>query len=126
MGERIMSEGTILVADDEDDIKIVITLYLESRGFEVLTAFDGLDAIEQAQKSKPDLILCDVMMPVVNGYEVAAKLQADPETRDIPIIMLSAAAHQDAVKQGLEAGARDYIVKPFDPQQLEETMRKYL
>lgn len=121
-----MSEGTILVADDEDDIKIVITLYLESRGFEVLTAFDGLDAIEQAQKSKPDLILCDVMMPVVNGYEVAAKLQADPETRDIPIIMLSAAAHQDAVKQGLEAGARDYIVKPFDPQQLEETMRKYL
>jgi len=121
-----MEKKTILVADDEEDIKVVLRLYLESRGFNIVTAFDGLDAIDQAQQHKPDLILLDVMMPVVNGYEVAAKLRADPATSDIPIVMLSAATHEDAVRKGLEAGARDYVMKPFDPQKLEDTIRKYI
>jgi len=121
-----MDEKTILLADDEEDIKIVVRLYLESKGFNIVTAFDGLDAIEQIQKSKPDLILLDVMMPVMNGYEVAAKVRSNPETKDIPIVMLSAATHEEAVKKGLEAGANDYVMKPFEPAKLEETIRKYI
>jgi DNA-binding response OmpR family regulator len=126
-GVRAMSDPkTILVADDEEDVKFVVKLYLESKGFNVLTAFDGLDAVEQIEKQKPDLILLDVMMPVMNGYEVAARVRANPETREVPIVMLSAASHEEAVRKGLEAGANDYLMKPFEPTKLEETIRKYL
>jgi two-component system, OmpR family, alkaline phosphatase synthesis response regulator PhoP len=121
-----MEKKIILLADDEEDIKVVVQLYLESKGYEVLTAFDGLDAIDQAKKGKPDLILLDVMMPVMNGYEVATTLRADPETREIPIVMLSAAAHEEAVAKGLQAGADDYVMKPFYPAKLEATIKKYL
>lgn len=121
-----MEGKTILLADDEEDVKVVVRLFLESKGYTILTAFDGLDAVDQAQKNKPDLILLDVMMPVMNGYEVAAKLREDEATKDIPIVMLSAASHQEAVKKGLESGAKDYLIKPFEPKKLEETIRKYL
>ncbi|MCX7047538.1 MAG: response regulator [Candidatus Sumerlaeota bacterium] len=121
-----MEKKTILLADDEEDIKVVVRLYLESRGFNITTAFDGLDAIEQIERDKPDLILLDVMMPVMNGYEVAARVRANPAIKDTPIIMLSAATHEEAVKKGMEAGANDYLMKPFEPAKLEETILKYL
>ena len=116
----------ILLADDEEDIKAVVQLFLESKGYEVITAFDGLSAIDMAQAEKPDLILLDVMMPVVNGYEVCTRLKADEATRDIPIVMLSAMAQSESVDKGLSAGAVDYIVKPFDPARLEEVVRRIL
>jgi len=121
-----MDTKTILLADDEEDIKVVVRLYLESKGYNIVTAFDGLDAIEQVKREKPDLILLDVMMPVMNGYEVAARVRADEASKSIPIVMLSAATHEEAVKKALEAGANDYLMKPFDPVVLEETIRKYL
>ncbi len=116
----------VLLADDEEDIKAVVQLFLESKGYEVITAFDGLSAIDMAQAEKPDLILLDVMMPVVNGYEVCTRLKADEATRDIPIVMLSAMAQSESVDKGLSAGAVDYIVKPFDPARLEEVVRRIL
>jgi CheY-like chemotaxis protein len=70
----------ILVADDEDDVKVVVQLFLESKGFEIVTAYDGLDALDKARKERPDLILLDVMMPVLDGFDVCKKLKADPKT----------------------------------------------
>jgi DNA-binding response OmpR family regulator len=118
-----MERKRILLADDEEDIKTVVKYYLEQRGYEVLTAFDGLDAITMCEANKPDLLLLDVMMPVMNGFEVARRLKANPETSGIPIVMLSAASQADNIKEGLEAGARDYIVKPFEPAKLDEIIK---
>lgn len=110
----------VLLADDEEDVKIVLKMYLESKGFEVVTAYDGLDAIDQARREKPDVILLDLMMPVVDGFEVCRRLKADPTTQQIPVIMVSAASHAESVQKGLAAGAVDYIVKPFEPESLEK------
>ena len=114
----------ILLADDEDDIKIILKMFLETKGYTVCTAFDGLDAIDQARSEKPDAILLDIMMPLIDGFEVCKKLKADPTTAQIPVIMLSAASHSESVQKGLDAGAADYLVKPFEPEQLEEILAK--
>ena len=119
-------KAKILLADDEEDIKTVISLYLGSKGYEVVTAYDGLDAIDKAKTEKPDLILLDVMMPIMNGFEVCQKLQGDPETQNIPIIMLSAAAQSETITKSIELGAKDYIVKPFEPERLDKMIFKYL
>lgn len=122
-----MSNGRrILIADDEEDIKFVVKFHLESQGYEVITAFDGLDTLALAESEKPDLILLDVMMPVMNGFEVARKLRDNPLTMDIPVVMLSAAAKGESIKQALESGARDYLVKPFEPQKLDEVIQRIL
>ena len=121
-----MERKKILIADDEEDIKTVVKFYLESRGYEVATAFDGLDAISMCESDTPDLLLLDVMMPVMSGFEVARRLKANPKTSSIPIIMLSAASQADSIKEGLEAGARDYIIKPFEPSKLEEMVKAVL
>jgi DNA-binding response OmpR family regulator len=114
----------ILLADDEPDIKIVLEMFLKSRGYEVCTAYDGLDAIDQARNEKPDVILLDVMMPMIDGFEVCKKLKADPQTANIPVIMLSAASHAESVQKGLNAGALDYMIKPFEPEKLDEMLTK--
>ncbi len=121
-----MERKKILLADDEEDIKIVVRLYLESKGYDIITAFDGLDATEVIDREKPDLILLDVMMPIMNGYEVVSHVRGNPETEHIPIVMFSAATHEGAVRKGLEAGANDYLTKPFDPSKLEDVVHKYL
>lgn len=121
-----MANEKILLADDEEDIKTVVKLFLESKGYTIVTAFDGLDAIEKAKAENPDLILLDIMMPIIDGFEVCKRLKEDAATGSIPIIMLSAASKIDSVKKGLELGAVDYIVKPFDPVKLEETINKVL
>ena len=121
-----MAAKRILLADDEEDIKTVVTMFLESQGYEVLTAFDGLDALEKTRTEKPDLILLDIMMPVLDGYEVCKRLKEDATTGNIPILILSAAAHVESVDRGLKAGARDYIVKPFEPEKLLEKIEQVI
>ena len=116
----------VLLADDEEDVKIVLRMFLETKGYQVCTAFDGLDAIDQAKREKPDIILLDVMMPLIDGFEVCKKLKADPETEKIPIVMLSAASHAESVKKGMDAGAVDYLVKPFEPEQLAKVLADML
>ncbi len=116
----------ILIADDEEDVKIIIQLFLESKGFEIITAFDGLDAIDKARSESPDLILLDVMMPIIDGFEVCRRLKADPKTAPIPIVMLSAASQTESKKRGFDAGATDYIVKPFEPDHLHHVLEGLL
>ena len=108
----------ILLADDEEDVKVVLKMFLESKGYVTCSAYDGRDAIDQAKNEKPDAILLDVMMPLVDGFEVCRKLKSDPNTANIPIIMLSAASHAESVQKGLDSGALEYLVKPFEPENL--------
>ena len=116
----------ILVADDEEDVKIVVQLLLEAKGYEIVTAYDGLDAVEQAKTMLPDLILLDIMMPLIDGFEVCQRLKADAQTESIPIVMLSASAQTESKQRAMEAGAIDYIVKPFEPADLERTIASIL
>ena len=116
----------ILIADDEEDIKTIVQLLLETQGYQIVTAFDGLDALDKVKTEKPDLILLDIMMPILDGFEVCKRLKDDPETASIPVIMLSASAHAESRQKGLDAGAVNYIVKPFEPEYLEEVVRKTL
>ena len=116
----------VLLADDEEDIKTILRMFLESQGYSVVTAFDGLDALSVARTEKPDIILLDVMMPVIDGFEVARQLKAGDDTAGIPIIMLSAASHAAALEQGAAAGAADTFVKPFEPHTVAEAIKRAL
>jgi DNA-binding response OmpR family regulator len=116
----------ILIADDAEDVKLVVQLFLESKGFDILTAYDGLDALDKARNDRPDLILLDVMMPVLDGFDVCKKLKADPKTASIPVVMLSASAQAESKQRGMEAGAEDYLVKPFQPEALDALIHQIL
>ena len=110
----------VLVADDDPDILDLLTLNLECHGYQVHQAADGQQARDMAVELIPDLIVLDVMMPKLDGLEVLAELKAHAETRDIPVVMLTAKASDSDVWQGWQAGADYYITKPFD---LDELMR---
>jgi len=116
----------ILLADDEEDIKTTLRLFLEAKGYSVDTAYDGLDALDRVKTDKPALILLDIMMPLVDGIEVLKKIRSDPETSDIKIIMLTAASTKEMIQRAEEAGSDDYIVKPFDYSTLESKIKKVL
>lgn len=108
----------ILVAEDDSDIRGLIAFSLRYVGYEVVEATNGKDAVRQAQQQLPDLVLLDVRMPNLNGYEACELLKADDSTRDIPIIFLSARGQEAEIKYGLELGAEEYILKPFAPDEL--------
>lgn len=120
-------KAKILIVDDEPDIVETLKMRLEKSHYEVITAFDGLSAIAQAQEGKPGLILLDVMMPVIDGYHVCQKLKKTKETADIPVIMLTAAGEKDFRTRGLEAGAWTYVTKPYEAwdllQKIENALR---
>ena len=110
----------VLVADDDPDILDLLTLNLECHGYQVYPACDGEEARSLALQLVPDLIVLDVMMPKLDGLEVLAALKAHSQTREIPVVMLTAKASDSDVWQGWQAGADYYITKPFD---LDELMR---
>lgn len=113
----------ILVVDDEQRMVRFIQLNLEQDGFEVITAYNGKDALEQVRTQLPDLILLDIMMPDINGFEVLKKIR---EVNNVPVIMLTAKGEEDDRIQGLELGADDYITKPFSPRELVSRIRAVL
>jgi DNA-binding response OmpR family regulator len=117
---------TILVAEDERDIRELIAFSLRYGGFEVEEAVNGIEAVEKARKLRPDLIILDVRMPKKTGYEVCRELKEADETRDIPIVFLSAKGQEAEIKQGMELGAVDYIIKPFEAEQLPKRMAEIL
>lgn len=121
-----MRKTKILVADDNLNILEVIKMEFESMDFAVLTAVDGEEALEKVYKEFPDLIILDIMMPKINGYEVCRRLKASPLTADIPIIMLTAKSQKEDKFWGRDAGADDYVTKPFDPVELEALVEKLL
>jgi DNA-binding response OmpR family regulator len=108
----------ILVAEDEPDIRQLIAYSLQFAGFQVMQAVNGEDAVQQATKEQPDLILLDVRMPKMNGYEACTALKAQESTRNIPVVFLSARGQETEIKHGLELGAEEYILKPFAPDEL--------
>jgi DNA-binding response OmpR family regulator len=108
----------ILVVDDEDDILHFLELVLREKGYDVSTASGGHEALTKAQLERPHLILLDIMMPQMDGWEVLKLLRVDEETADIPVAMLSARTEAKDRVQGLQEGAIDYICKPFSLQDL--------
>ncbi len=113
----------ILAVDDEKRMVRFIQLNLEQDGFQVITAYNGKEAIEQVRTQLPDLILLDIMMPDINGFEVLKKIR---EVNSVPVIMLTAKGEEDDRIQGLELGADDYITKPFSPRELVSRIRAVL
>ncbi len=108
----------ILVVDDKREVVELVTATLEGEGYQIITAFDGEEALKKIGKEKPDLVLLDVVMPKMTGLEVLAKVKKDPQTKDMPIIMLTAKGQQVDKDKGIRLGAQDYIIKPFSPSHL--------
>ncbi len=108
----------VLVIDDEPDVRWLIRMSLERVGHEVIDAEDGLRGIAVAMKQRPDIIVLDLMMPVMDGYGVLAELAKDPRTASVPVVVLSAKAIPDEADRASAAGARRFMEKPFDPDEL--------
>jgi two-component system response regulator ResD len=108
-------QHTVLIADDEDQIRNILSIYFKKEGFKVVEAADGAEALMQAQSTKPDIIILDIMMPVLDGLEVCKQVR---KISDTPIIMLTAKDEDDDRILGLEIGADDYITKPFNTREV--------
>jgi two-component system alkaline phosphatase synthesis response regulator PhoP/two-component system response regulator VicR len=109
---------TILAVDDERHIVRLVQVNLERNGYRVLTAADGKEALEKIAAEHPDLVVMDVMMPYMDGFEALHRLRQDPATRNLPVIMLTAKAMDHDVYEGWRAGADCYLTKPFNPHEL--------
>lgn len=108
----------ILIAEDERDIRDLITFTLKFSGYEVIQATNGEEALQAARDNHPDLIMMDVRMPKMTGYEACRHIKADPDLKHIPVVFLSAKGQESEVQTGLDVGATDYILKPFAPEDL--------
>ena len=113
----------ILLVDDDQNILEVVGRRLESWGYEVLTAEGGEEGLKLVAEQPPDLILLDIMMPKLKGRDVCAMLKANPKTRDIPVIFLTALGMADHVKAGMDLGADDYVTKPYDAEDLKDRIK---
>jgi DNA-binding response OmpR family regulator len=117
---------TVLIVEDDDELRDILHAEFELEGLTVLTATDGSEAVTTVRRLKPDLILMDLMMPVMNGIEATEIIKSDEETKHIPIVMLTAAGNKEDIVKGLEVGAIDYITKPFFMPELKARLRAIL
>lgn len=116
----------ILVAEDEKDIRDLLTFTLQFAGHTVITVTNGEEAWQAAPSVLPDLILMDVRMPRMTGYQACERIKADPQTAHIPVVFLSAKGQEAEIKQGLQAGASEYLLKPFAPDELTRRVAELL
>lgn len=116
----------ILIAEDERDIRDLVAFTLRFAGHEVAAASNGEEAVQLAPKEKPDLILMDVRMPRMTGYDACRVIKADPNLKDIPVVFLSAKGQESEIQTGLDVGAEEYLLKPFAPDQLTERVKAIL
>lgn len=116
----------LLVADDDEDILTLVQLRLARSGYEVVVARDGEEALRLAQERSPDLAVLDWMMPKATGIEVLRALRAGDATAEMPVVLLTARASEDDIQAGIDAGADDYIAKPFSPQELAARVQTIL
>ena len=123
-----MAQGdrTVLVIDDDPVILRLLEVNFEMEGFAVVTAGDGEAGLEAARTAQPDVIVSDVMMPKLNGLELVQALKADESTASIPVVLLSAKAQVTDVRAGIDAGADDYVTKPFEPLDLVDRVTKLI
>lgn len=120
-------KAKVLIIDDDAFLSGIYATKLELEGFAVATARDGEEGLKAAFKEKPDLILCDVLMPKLDGFEVLKRLKADPQTKDVPVIMLTNLGQKEDVEKGLEEGATDYLIKAhFVPAEAVAKIKKVL
>jgi|FLYL01.1.fsa_nt_gi DNA-binding response OmpR family regulator len=117
---------TVLIADDDRDILDIVTFRLERSGFKVIRASDGREAHELAVKHRPDVVVTDVMMPHMDGYELAKALRSDPATSHIPVIVLTALSQEEDAARAFESGAVDFVRKPFSPLELKARVQAAL
>ncbi len=118
--------GKILVVDDEPDILKMVTFRLKKEGYEVITAMDGQEALDLANRERPDLVLLDLRLPVMDGYEVCKALKADENLKQIPVVFLTASVASSIVEKVKAFKAEGYLIKPFDPVKLLETVKKFI
>lgn len=116
----------ILVAEDEKDIRDLLTFTLQFAGHTVITVTNGEEAWQAAPSVLPDLILMDVRMPRMTGYQACERIKADPQTAHIPVVFLSAKGQEAEIQQGLQAGASEYLLKPFAPDELTRRVAELL
>ena len=121
-----MSKGKVLVVDDEVNITQILEFSIGAEGYEVITAANGEEAIDKARREQPDLIILDIMMPKIDGYEACRILKANPLTKSIPVVLLTAKGRDIDKRLGYEVGATDYIVKPFSPNKLVDRIHQLL
>jgi DNA-binding response OmpR family regulator len=117
---------TILVADDEEDLRELVAYRLTRSGYHVIGAGDGQEALELAAARTPDLMVLDVMMPKLDGYELTRRVRAEAALRSIPVILLTARSQESDIDRGFEVGADDYLKKPFNPDELVARVRAVL
>jgi len=125
-GRKPEESPLVLLVDDERAIRTICRVNLEGDGIAVVEAQDGAEALEQVRREEPSLVLLDVMMPQIDGWSVAAQLAAEEETRDIPVVFLSARAAEEDRLRAQQLGAVGYVVKPFDPIELAGKVRDVL
>ncbi|MFN3782089.1 MAG: response regulator [Candidatus Kapaibacteriota bacterium] len=117
---------TILVAEDSETIRKFIAMSLKLVGFEVITAVDGMDALEKLPLQKIDLLVTDLNMPNVDGFELIRSIRENPEYKELPIIILSSLGKEEDIRKGFEAGANSYLIKPFNAKRIQYEISKYL
>ncbi|MEX2503534.1 MAG: response regulator [Egicoccus sp.] len=116
----------VLVVDDEEDVLVLCRVNLEFEGYEVVEASDGEEALAKARRHRPDVVLLDVMMPGLDGWQVLTAMKADPDLRDTPVVLLTARMQDDDQIRGWSAGAADYVTKPFSPLTLSQVLQDVL
>ena len=116
--------GRVLVVDDDEVIRQLIAVNLQLEGFEVATAVDGQDCLDNVQEIAPDVITLDVMMPRLDGWETAVQLRKAPETAHIKVVLITARAQEDDINRGTNVGADAYLTKPFDPGEMIRVVRE--
>jgi DNA-binding response OmpR family regulator len=116
----------VLVVDDDPVILELLRINFEIEGYEVLPAADGEQGLARARDEAPDVVLCDIMMPRLDGIELLTRLRGDPRTAHLPVVLLSAKAQKVEVDRGLSMGAADYVTKPFDPLELLDRVNAVL
>lgn len=124
--DELIAGSTILVVDDNAQNLELLVAYLDGLDFRVATATDGVEALEKVGRDSPDLILLDIMMPRMSGFEVCRKLKSDPRTRDVPIIMVTALTELADIERGVECGTDDFITKPVNRLELLTRVRSLL
>ncbi len=115
----------ILVIDDEPDVVMIIKTALQAEGYDVASATNGPDGLEEAFETRPDLIILDVMMPIMDGFEVLKMLRQDPKTENTPVIILTARTQDHDVFMGYHYGADMYLTKPFNPRELMTIVERF-
>lgn len=121
-----MGTKHLLIVDDEEDMRFILNAGLRGLGYEISTAENGEQCLEKVAQKKPDLILLDIMLPALNGYQVCQELKKNPRFNDIPILLMSAKSEEEDKAKGKEAGASGYITKPFDMSDMAQEIRRFL